>query len=256
MSEKKETSIMSLKGKTAIITGGTRGIGRAIADVFAAQGANIVISATTAAKCQSVAQEIETKFGVKAIGIETNVRDLEACLALTDQTKKEFGQIDILVNNAGITRDNLLLRLKEADWNDVIETNLNSVFNMTKCVIKPMLRQRSGRIINITSVVGLMGNAGQSNYAASKAGVVGFTKSIAREIGAKGITVNAIAPGFVETDMLEALPKEYVDNIIETVPTKRLGRPDDIANAALFLASDLSSYITGQVINVDGGMLM
>ena len=193
-----EQLTMTLKNKTAIITGGTRGIGKAIAEVFAKQGANIVISATRQEKCEEIAKSLADSYQINAVGIQTDVSNLDQCNDLIDKTKEQFGSVDILVNNAGITRDNLLLRLKEDDWNDVIQTNLNSVYNCTKSVIKPMLRQKNGRIINITSVVGIMGNPGQSNYAASKAGVIGFTKSVAREFGAKGITCNAIAPGFVE----------------------------------------------------------
>ena len=171
-------------------------------------------------------------------------------------TVNEFGQVDVLINNAGITKDNLLLRLDQTDWSDVIETNLNSIFNTTKSVIKFMLKKKYGRIINVASVVGLMGNPGQSNYAASKAGMIAFTKSIAREYGKKNITINAVAPGFIQTDMIETLPKDYLDNIIDNIPMVRLGKPDDVSRAVLFLASDNASYITGQVLSIDGGLYM
>lgn len=247
---------MKFKDKTVVITGASRGIGRSIAENFANEGANIAICSTNDAKAKEIAQEISTQYGVQAFGKGVDIRAFGSVSEFIKDIVDQFGQIDILVNNAGITKDNLLLRLDETDWNDVIETNLNSIFNTTKSAIKFMLKKKYGRIINISSVVGLMGNPGQSNYAASKAGMVAFTKSIAREYGKKNITINAVAPGFIQTDMIETLPKEYLDNIIDNIPMVRLGMPDDVSRAVMFLASDDASYITGQVLSVDGGLYM
>lgn len=244
-----------MKDQVAIITGATRGIGRAVAEEFAAQGATIVVVATRQEQCEAAAKELADKHGVPAIGVATDVSSSEAVQALVKTVVDTYGKVDILVNNAGITKDNLMLRMSEDDWDDVIRINLKSIFLLTKAVIRPMLKKKFGRIINMSSVVGVMGNAGQANYAASKAGMIGFTKSIARELGAKNITCNAIAPGFIETDMIESLPKEYLDNIIDQVPQKRLGQATEVAKAAAFLA-DEASYTTGQVIHVDGGMQM
>jgi 3-oxoacyl-[acyl-carrier protein] reductase len=247
---------MNLSGQIAIVTGASRGIGFQIADTLASHGATVVVCATQQAKCDQVAADLHAKYGHPTLGVQANVAVFADVELLIKTVLDRFGRIDILVNNAGITRDNLILRMTEADWDSVITTNLNSVFNCTKLVVRPMLKQKSGRIINISSVVGVMGNPGQANYAASKAGMIGFSKSIAKEFGAKGITCNVVAPGFIETDMIESLPKEYLDNIMAQVPQKRLGSTQDVANVVLFLASDLSSYVTGQVIAVDGGMLM
>ena len=247
---------MSLKGKVAIVTGSSRGIGLQIAENFAQLGATVVVTATKQETCDKVAKALEEKYGVTTLGIQANVSNSEDVQNLVRQVVDKFGGIDILVNNAGIAKDNLVLRLTEEDWSSVLKTNLDSVFYFTKAVIRPMMKKKWGRIINITSVVGVTGNAGQANYAASKAGIIGFTKSVAKEYGAKGITCNAIAPGFIETDMIESLPKEYLNNIIEAIPQKRMGQQQDVANAVSFLASDYSGYITGQVIQVDGGMVM
>jgi len=247
---------MNFKDKTVVITGASRGIGRSIAESFAKEGANVAICSTNDAKAKEIAKEISTQYEVQAFGKGVDIRAFDSVSEFIKDIVDKFGKIDVLVNNAGITKDNLLLRLDETDWNDVIETNLNSIFNTTKSVIKFMLKKKHGRIINISSVVGLMGNPGQSNYAASKAGMVAFTKSIAREYGKKNITINAVAPGFIQTDMIETLPKEYLDNIINNIPMVRLGMPEDVSRAVMFLASDDASYITGQVLSIDGGLYM
>ena len=244
-----------LKDKTALITGGSRGIGKGIAMEFAKQGANIAFTYSASVEA---AKELEKKletFGIKAKGYQSNAADFDAAQELAKNVLEEFGNIDVLVNNAGITKDNLLMRISEDDFDKVIEVNLKSVFNLTKAVIRPMMKQRSGSIINMSSVVGLKGNAGQANYAASKAGVLGFTKSIALELGSRNIRCNAIAPGFIETEMTDKLDPKTVDEWRKGVPLKRGGTPKDIANACVFLASDMSSYITGQTLSVDGGML-
>jgi len=241
--------------KTALITGGSRGIGKGIAMEFAKQGANIAFTYSASVEA---AKELEKKletFGIKAKGYQSNAADFDAAQELAKNVLEEFGNIDVLVNNAGITKDNLLMRISEDDFDKVIEVNLKSVFNLTKAVIRPMMKQRSGSIINMSSVVGLKGNAGQANYAASKAGVLGFTKSIALELGSRNIRCNAIAPGFIETEMTDKLDPKTVDEWRKGVPLKRGGTPKDIANACVFLASDMSSYITGQTLSVDGGML-
>ncbi len=244
---------MLLEGKVAIITGATRGIGRAIADKFAENGANLALIGRSD-RIFEVAEEIKKSYNVKAIGYQLDVSDYDSCQEVGKKIIKEFEHIDILVNNAGITRDTLLLRMTEKDWDDVIHVNLKSVFNMTKAVMGQMIRQRNGVIINMSSVVGRGGNAGQANYSASKAGIIGFTKSVAKELGARNIRCNAIAPGFIETDMTSVLPEDVRKNWIQSIPLRRAGRPEDVANVALFLASDLASYITGQVINVCGGI--
>ncbi len=243
-----------LDNKKALITGASRGIGRAIAIAFAAEGADVAISDLKVdAEAEEVIKEL-TALGVKAKAYASDASSFEAGELLVNEVLKDFGQIDILVNNAGITRDNLLLRMTEQDWDLVIKVNLKSIFNMTKAVQRVMLKQRSGSIINMSSVVGLSGNAGQSNYSASKAGLIGFTKSIAQEFGSRGIRCNAIAPGFIETAMTDKLPEDVRDNWIKNIPLRRSGKPQDVANIAIFLASELSSYVTGQVISVDGGM--
>lgn len=247
---------MNLKGKVAIVTGSSRGIGWAIAQNMASYGANLVLTARNQAQLDDRAADLKNRFGVDAIGVQCDVGNSESVAGVVNKAQETFGQIDILVNNAGITKDNLLMRMTEEDWSSVIQTNLNAVFFFTKQVIRPMMKQKAGRIINVASVVGLMGNPGQANYAASKGGVIAFTKTIAKEYGSKGILCNAIAPGFIDTDMLDALPKDYLDNIIGQIPAKRLGKPEEIANVVSFLASDLSTYITGQVVQVDGGILM
>ena len=244
-----------LKGKTAIITGASRGIGKGIAKQFALNGANV---AFTFSKSIELAKEIEKDLkdlGVKAIGYQSDAANYEDSLNLVEKISNDFDSIDILVNNAGITRDNLLMRMQEEDFNQVIKVNLNSVFNMTKAVQKTMLKQRSGSIINMSSVVGIKGNAGQSNYSASKAGIIGFSKSIALELGSRNIRCNVIAPGFIETEMTEKLDEKIIENWRNSIPLKRGGTPEDVAKACVWLGSDMSTYVTGQVLNIDGGLL-
>ena len=244
-----------LKGKNVIITGGSRGIGRGIAEKFAEQGANIAFTCIKMSDSSiELAKNLE-KIGVKAKAYESDAADFDAATKLAEDVLNDFGSIDVLVNNAGITKDNLLMRMSEEDFNDVMKINMNSVFNNTKAVLRQMLKQRSGSIINLSSVVGVKGNAGQSNYSSSKAGIIGFTKSVALELGSRNIRCNAIAPGFIETEMTKALSNDQVNDWAESIPLKRTGQVEDIANTSLFLASDMSSYITGQVINVCGGML-
>lgn len=243
-----------LENKTALITGGSRGIGKAIALRFASEGANIAFSDLYYDE-QAIQLEKEIKdLGVKARAYASDASNYEASVALIDQVFEDFGSIDILVNNAGITRDNLLMRMTEQDWDLIMKVNLKSVFNLTKSVQKVMLKQRYGSIINMSSVVGVSGNSGQSNYSASKAGIIGFTKSIAQELGSRNIRCNAIAPGFIETEMTAKLPDDVRADWIKDIPLRRAGLPGDVANTALFLASDLSAYVSGQVINVCGGM--
>jgi 3-oxoacyl-[acyl-carrier protein] reductase len=245
---------MLLKDKTALITGAARGIGRAIALKFAAEGADIAFTDLRVDEnMESLEQEIAA-LGRRGKGYAADASDFQGSETLVDQVVADFGKVDILVNNAGITRDNLLMRMTESDWDLVIKVNLKSVFNMTRAVQKHMLKQRFGSIINMSSVVGLNGNSGQSNYSASKAGLIGFTKSIAQELGSRSIRCNAIAPGFIETEMTAKLPPDVREAWIKEIPLKRGGKPDDVANIALFLASDLSDYVTGQVISVCGGM--
>ena len=244
-----------VKGKNVLITGASRGIGKGIAQAFAQQGANVAFTYSSSA---GPAQELEkelTALGVKAKAYQSNAADFESAQQLASAVLNEFGTIDVLINNAGITKDNLLMRISEEDFDKVIEVNLKSVFNMTKAVQRTMLKQRHGSLIHMSSVVGVKGNAGQSNYAASKAGIIGFSKSIALELGSRNIRSNVIAPGFIETEMTGKLPEDVVVQWRAGIPLKRGGSPDDVANACLFLASDLSTYITGQVLNVDGGML-
>lgn len=243
-----------LEGKVALITGATRGIGKGIAEVFAKQGAHV---AFTYAGSVDKAKALEEELGkiTKVKSYQSDASDYEAAQKLAADVIADFGKIDILINNAGITKDNLMLRMSKEDWDTIINVNLNSVFNLTKAVIKPMMKARSGSIINMTSVVGIKGNAGQANYAASKAGVIGFSKSIALELGSRNIRCNAIAPGFIETEMTAALDEKTVQGWRDAIPLKRGGQPEDVANACVFLASDMSTYISGQVLNVDGGML-
>ncbi|MFD2550912.1 3-oxoacyl-[acyl-carrier-protein] reductase [Bizionia sediminis] len=244
-----------LEGKTAIITGASRGIGRGIAQLFAQHGANVAFTYSSSVEA---ANQLETELntlGIKAKGYKSNAASFTEAQQLADAVLEEFGSIDVLVNNAGITKDNLLMRLSEADFDTVIEVNLKSVFNMTKAVQRTMLKQRKGSIINMSSVVGVKGNAGQTNYAASKAGIIGFSKSVALELGSRNIRSNVIAPGFIETEMTDKLDAEIVKGWRQAIPLKRGGTPEDIANACVFLASDMSAYITGQTLNVDGGML-
>ena len=244
-----------LEGKTAIITGGSRGIGKSIVEIFAKHGANVAFTYSSSVEsAKAIAAEV-SKEGVKVKCYKSDASNFDNAQNLAAAVHKEFGSIDILINNAGITKDNLLMRMSEEDFDRVIEVNLKSVFNMTKAVQRVMLKQRKGSIINMSSVIGLKGNAGQSNYAASKAGVIGFTKSMAIELGSRNIRSNAIAPGFIVTEMTEKLGEETIKKYYEAVPLKRGGTPEEVANTCVFLASDMSSYITGQVLNVDGGML-
>ncbi|RED49496.1 3-oxoacyl-[acyl-carrier-protein] reductase [Seonamhaeicola aphaedonensis] len=244
-----------LEGKTAIITGASRGIGKGIAQVFAKQGANIAFTYSSSVEAAKQLEDELNVLGVKAKGYQSNAASFEEAQQLANDVASEFGSIDILVNNAGITKDNLLMRISEEDFDTVIEVNLKSVFNMTKAVQRTMLKQRKGSIINMSSVVGVKGNAGQTNYAASKAGIIGFSKSVALELGSRNIRSNVIAPGFIETEMTAKLDEEVVNGWRAEIPLKRGGTPEDVANACVFLASDLSAYVTGQTLNVDGGML-
>ncbi|MDR6921348.1 MULTISPECIES: 3-oxoacyl-[acyl-carrier-protein] reductase [Chryseobacterium] len=243
-----------LEGKVALITGATRGIGKAIAEMYANQGAKV---AFTYAGSVDKAKELEAALSsvTQIKGYQSDASDYDAAQKLIDDVMEEFGKIDILINNAGITKDNLLLRMSKEDWDVIMRVNLDSVFNLTKAVIKPMMKAKSGSIINMTSVVGISGNAGQSNYAASKAGVIGFTKSIAVELGSRNIRCNAVAPGFIETEMTAVLDEKVIQGWKDQIPAKRLGQTEDVANACVFLGSDMASYITGQTLQVDGGML-
>ncbi|ART76315.1 3-oxoacyl-[acyl-carrier-protein] reductase [Sutcliffiella horikoshii] len=245
-----------LKGKTAVVTGASRGIGRAVALELAEQGANVVVNYSgSEAKAYEVVEAIK-EMGSEAIAVRCNVGNMEDVQAMMKEALTQFGTIDILVNNAGITRDNLLMRMKEDEWDDVININLKGVFNATKAVTRQMMKQRSGRIINIASIVGVMGNAGQANYVAAKAGVIGLTKSTARELASRHITVNAIAPGFITTDMTDKLTEEVKAEMLKQIPLARFGEAKDIASVVSFLASEKSAYITGQTLHVDGGMVM
>jgi 3-oxoacyl-[acyl-carrier protein] reductase len=243
-----------LEGKVAIITGATRGIGKGVAEVFAKNGADIAFTYVSSDEKAKAVEENLKSFGVKVKAYKFNVADYAATEEFIADVVTEFGKIDAIVNNAGITRDGLLMRMSEENWDDVMNINLKSVFNVTKCALKTLLKQRFGSIINMSSVVGIEGNGGQSNYAASKAGVIGFSKSIAQEIGSRNIRCNAIAPGFIETEMTDNLDPEVIKGWIQDIPMKRSGTAEDVANTALFLASDLSSYVNGQVINVCGGI--
>lgn len=247
---------MNLTGKVALVTGASRGIGQATAIELAKAGADVVVNFIgNEAVAQETVEKIEA-LGRKAIKIKANVGDADDVQAMVDEAIATFGHIDILVNNAGITRDGLLIRMKDSDWDEVLNINLKGVYLVTKAVAKLMVKQRAGRIINMTSVSGVTGNVGQANYAAAKAGVIGFTKTCAKELAARGITVNAVAPGFIETAMTDVLPKKIKEGIAATVPFGRMGQPEEIASVVTFLASDFASYITGQVLNVDGGMVM
>ncbi|MDO5510796.1 MAG: 3-oxoacyl-[acyl-carrier-protein] reductase [Weeksellaceae bacterium] len=240
-----------LEGKVALVTGGTRGIGKGIVEEFVRQGARV---AFTYASSSTAAEELEAELGESVKGFKSDAGDFDAAQALVDEIIADFGQIDIVVNNAGITKDNLLMRMTLEDWQKVLQVNLDSAFNLTKAVLRPMLKQRSGSIINMSSIVGLKGNAGQANYSASKAGLIGFSKSVALELGSRNIRCNVIAPGFIETEMTEKLDAAVVEEWRKNIPLKRGGTPQDIAHACVFLGSSMSEYITGQVISVDGGM--
>ncbi|MES2731135.1 MAG: 3-oxoacyl-[acyl-carrier-protein] reductase [Bacteroidota bacterium] len=244
-----------LEGKIALITGASKGIGHAIATLFAQEGAHVAFTyLSSVEKGQALEAELQA-LGVKAKGYRSDAADYAAAEALVNQVVADFGTLDILVNNAGITKDGLLMRMSEEQWDSVININLKSVFNLTKAATRPLMKQKSGSIINLTSVVGIRGNAGQANYAASKAGIIGFTKSVALELGSRNIRSNAIAPGFIETEMTGELDPKVVEGWAQSIPLKRSGKPKDVAEAAVFLASDRSKYITGQVLQVDGGML-
>ena len=245
-----------LEGKVALITGASRGIGKGIAETFVAEGATVAFTyRSSEEKARALEAEL-TANGGTAKGFKSDAGDFEQAAKLVEDVVKEFGTVDIVINNAGITRDNLLMRMSEEHWDEIMDVNLKSVFNLTKAVMRTMLKARSGSIINMSSVVGVKGNAGQANYAASKAGIIGFTKSVAAELGSRNIRCNAVAPGFIETEMTAALGEEVIQQWRDGIPLKRGGSPEDVANLCLFLASDLSTYITGQTINVDGGMLM
>ena len=245
-----------LKNKNAVVTGATRGIGREIAFTLAENGANVAINYRTLNEdVERLIEELKS-YGTNIVAVKCDISDEEEVKNFIAESKKQLGSIDILINNAGITKDGLLMRMKEKDFSDVLDVNLKGTFNCIKFASSIMMKQRHGKIINISSVVGVIGNAGQCNYAASKAGVIGFSKSVARELASRNITVNVVAPGFINTDMTGVLPEKVKESMLQGIPLKRIGEPKDIANAVLFLASDLSNYITGQVINVDGGMVM
>ncbi|MBK9535063.1 MAG: 3-oxoacyl-[acyl-carrier-protein] reductase [Flavobacteriales bacterium] len=245
-----------LKDKSALVTGGSRGIGRGIVERFLEEGADVAFTyVSSPEKANAVAEELGAKYGRKVIAIQSDASNFDSAQTCVDQVVAEFGKLDVLVNNAGITKDQLLMRMSEADFDVVISTNLKSVFNMTKAVIKTMLKQRSGSIINMSSIVGVQGNAGQSNYAASKAGIIGFTKSVALELGSRNIRSNAIAPGFIETEMTATLDQKVVDDWRASIPMKRGGSSADVANACVFFASDMSTYVSGQTLNVCGGLV-
>ncbi|MDE1315014.1 3-oxoacyl-ACP reductase FabG [Vibrio aestuarianus] len=243
---------MNLEGKTALVTGASRGIGRAIAELLVERGATVIGTATS----ESGAAAISDYLGDKGKGLALNVTDVESIESVLKAINEEFGALDILVNNAGITRDNLLMRMKDDEWTDILDTNLTSIFRLSKAVLRGMMKKRNGRIINVGSVVGTMGNAGQTNYAAAKAGVIGFTKSMAREVASRGVTVNTVAPGFIETDMTKALNDDQRAATLAQVPSGRLGDPREIASAVVFLASPEAAYITGETLHVNGGMYM
>jgi 3-oxoacyl-[acyl-carrier protein] reductase len=245
-----------LQDKVAIITGASRGIGREIALVFAQEGAKLVLTARSMDLLRSLSDEIVAAGGVEPLCVDLDVKNPEKVDEMVDKTLDKFSRVDILVNNAGVTRDGLLLRMSDEDWDEVLDTNLKGAFHCLKAVAKPMMRQRSGRIINMASVIGLIGNAGQANYAASKAGLIALTKSAAKEFGSRNILINAIAPGFIDTDMTQALSEDVRKAILKNIPIGVFGKPVDVARAAVFLASDESSFVTGQVLTVDGGMVM
>ncbi|WP_172597656.1 3-oxoacyl-ACP reductase FabG [Sulfuriflexus mobilis] len=246
---------MSLQGEIALVTGASRGIGMSIVRDLGAQGATVIGTATSEKGAQAISDYL-AEAGIAGSGMALNVTDADSVDATLKAITDQYGVVSILVNNAGITRDNLLMRMKDDEWNDIINTNLTSIYRLSKAVLRPMMKARKGRIISIASVVGISGNAGQTNYAAAKAGVIGFSKSLAREVGSRGITVNVVAPGFIDTDMTRELPDEVKNSLLKSIPLERLGQPEEIAAAVGFLASPLASYITGETINVNGGMVM
>lgn len=246
-----------LKGKTTLITGASRGIGKGIAETFAKNGSNIAFTfASSVEKAKAFETELAEKYGVKVVAYQSDAGNFNAAQELADKVVADFGSIDVLINNAGITRDTLLMRMSEEQWDEVMNTNLKSTFNLTKACLKTFLKNKAGSIINMTSIVGITGNAGQANYAASKAGMIGFTKSVAKELGSRNVRCNAVAPGFIETEMTASLEEETRKQWISGIPLKRGGTTDDVANVCLFLASDMSSYMTGQTLNVCGGMVI
>ncbi len=247
---------MSMEGKIAIVTGGRRGIGKAIVEMLAFRGVDVLISDKQEDETQNTAREIAARTGRRITATVTDVSNFESARDMVDLALTEFGKVDILVNNAGITRDTLILRMEEKDWDEVLDTNLKGAWNCSKAVVRSMMKQRFGRIVNISSVSGLAGQAGQTNYSASKAGLIGLTKALAREVASRGITVNAVAPGFVPTSLTEGLPEELKDTMMKLIPLGRWGKPEEIAFAVGFLVSEEASYITGQVLSVDGGMMM